>query len=205
METTKELPPFYELESSFDLKNNRKLLIGLNVVGLGLMVFFIWFFWQVAAWLRPEMSGNFSFEIENIGPLVWGVVGFLFSMFLVMVLHELAHGLFFWVFTKTRPIFGFKGAYAYAAAPDWYFPRGAYLVVGLAPLVLISLAGILLMPIFPMQIMWMLLAALVMNASGAVGDLAVCGWLLFKPNTVLINDFGDVIRIYTKTTTPAVE
>jgi hypothetical protein len=124
-------------------------------------------------------------------------------MFLVLVLHEIVHGFFFWIFTKTRPLFAFKGAYAYAAAPDWYFPRSKYLVIGLAPLVVISLAGILMMPVFPLQWMWLLLVALVMNASGAVGDLAVCAWLLLKRNTLLIRDFGDVIHIYSKTSTPA--
>ncbi|MAT44008.1 MAG: hypothetical protein CL609_16870 [Anaerolineaceae bacterium] len=205
MQPTKNLPDTYVLDSTFDLKTNRKLLIGLNVIGLGLMVLFTWLFWQMVVWQRPEMNGSFSFSIKSIGSLLWGVVGFIFSMFLVLVLHEIVHGFFFWVFTKNRPLFGFKGAYAYAAAPDWYFPHGKYLVIGLAPLVVISLAGILLMPVFPLQWMWMLLVALVLNASGAVGDLAVCAWLLLKRNPLLIRDFGDVIHIYAVESTPAAE
>ena len=196
MQPTKDLPTNYALENMFDLKNNRKLLIWLNVAGLGLMVLFIWLFWQIVVLIRPELSSTFTLKIDGLGSVFGVLVVFLLSIFVVLTLHELVHGFFFWVFTKSRPLFGFKGAYAYAAAPDWYFSRGEYLVVGLSPLVVISLVGILLMPVFPVQWMWVLIAALVMNASGAVGDLAVCGWLLLKPKSLLIRDFGDVIHIY---------
>ncbi len=196
MQPTKDLPSGYQLESTFDLKTNRKLLIGLNVVGLVLMVIFIWFFGQAARWLRPEMGAVFSFKVERLGLLVVDLVGAVLAFGLVLVLHEGVHGFFFWLFTKTRPQFGFKGAYAYAAAPDWYFPRGKYLIVGLSPLVLISLAGVLLMPLIPLRWMWVWIAALVVNASGAVGDLAVCIWLLFQSKSILIRDFGDAIEVW---------
>ena len=94
------------------------------------------------------------------------------------------------------PKFGFKGLYAYAAAPGWYFPRGQYLVIGLSPLVVLSVLGVLLMPIVPANLMLSLIAFVVMNATGAVGDIAVCTWLLFKPANLYTTDIGDIIDIY---------
>jgi hypothetical protein len=43
-----------------------------------------------------------------------------------------------------KPKFAFKVWYAYATAPGWYLPRNQYAVVAIAPLVVLSLLGIIL-------------------------------------------------------------
>jgi hypothetical protein len=99
-------------------------------------------------WLRPAVltvwtaappvdvpPDGFSFLI----PISW-LIGFLAASVLIIPLHELVHGLLFWVFTRRRPLFGLRlPFYAFAAAPvDVYLPRNPYLVVALAPLVLLK-------------------------------------------------------------------
>jgi hypothetical protein len=126
-------------------------------------------------------------------------VAVLVLTFLMIVVHELIHGLFFWLFTRERPTFGFKGAYAYAAAPDWYMPRNQYAIVGLAPLVLMTLAGLVLLPVIPVWAIPALLFVVVTNAAGAVGDIAVVGWLLLQPRATLVNDIGDAVTLYRPT------
>jgi hypothetical protein len=114
----------------------------------------------------------------------------------MLVMHELAHGLLFWIFTRQRPRFGLRLAYAYAAAPDWFLPRNHYLPVALAPLALLSLAGLLVLPFMPagwLLLWWFFLTG---NASGAVGDLYVAGWLLRQSPTVLVKDYGDRIDVF---------
>lgn len=197
--TTKLLPNTYALAGKFDLKNNKSLLIWLNIIGVILLAAFAWFFMQVLNWLRPDIQSVYSFSVQKLADVFIFVVGVMVTIGLVLVLHEMVHGLFFWFFTKSKPTFGFKGAYAYAAAPEWFIPRDQYLMVGLAPLILLSLIGILLMPVFPEGFMGLLLLFLIINASGAVGDLAVCTWLLIKPRSVLILDFGDRIEVYEDT------
>jgi hypothetical protein len=91
---------------------------------------------------------------------------------------------------------GFKGFYAYAAMPGWYFPRNQYLMIGIAPLILITLIGILFMAILPISNLNLVLVALVINTSGAVGDLFVVIWLLTKPAETLALDQGDSIEFY---------
>ena len=114
----------------------------------------------------------------------------------MIVLHEAVHGVGFWIFTRTMPVFAFKGVYAYAAAPAWYLPKAQYLLVALAPLVVLSLLGVALMLVVPTGGFIILLLFLVSNASGAVGDLWVVGWLLRQPSKCYANDRGDAVTLF---------
>jgi hypothetical protein len=75
-------------------------------------------------------------------------------------------------------------------------PRNQYAVVGLAPLVLMTLAGLALLPVIPVWAIPSLLFVVVTNAAGAVGDIAVVGWLLLQPRATLVNDIGDAVTLY---------
>ena len=189
---TKTLPNTYQLRQSIDLNQNRALVIGLNVVALAFFILFGYGYLWLLAWMRPAASYAF-----NSSKWLANLLAVLLVYIAVIVLHEIIHGLFFWIITGEKPHYGFKGAYAFAAAPDWYLPRGPYLMVGLAPFVLITLIGILLIPITPDGWLILLGVAVTANASGAIGDLAVVAWLLFKhPAACLICDHGDAIDIY---------
>jgi hypothetical protein len=141
-----------------------------------------------------------SVKLFSISGSVWEILGVMLGMAAayagVLGLHELIHGAFFWIFTGARPIFGLRLAYAYAAAPDWYIPRNAFLMIGLAPLVLISLGGAALLPAMPPSLLPIWWLALTANASGAVGDLYIVGWLLSKSAHLYINDCGDRMSVY---------
>ena len=82
------------------------------------------------------------------------------------------------------------------AAPDWYLPRNPYLIVGLAPLVLLTVLGLGLLPVLPRSVLPPAWFALTFNAAGAVGDMVVVGWLLTKPRSVLVNDEGDKFSVF---------
>jgi hypothetical protein len=60
--------------------------------------------------------------------------------------------------------------------------------------VLISLAGLLVLPVTTPPVSLALLAALILNATGAIGDLYMVVRLLFAPRGVLIEDEGEGIR-----------
>lgn len=202
MQATKTLPEDYQAYATIALAKNKRLFLFLNLSGLVLFVGFGWLFVQIAMQQRPAVapllhvidttsSGGILFTL----PIVW-IPGALVAFFLVPVLHEAAHGLFFWLFTRERPRFAYKVLYAYAAAPDWYLPRGPYLLVGLAPLVLLSLLGVALLPVLPLSLLPGLLACLVLNAAGAVGDIAMIGWLFLQPPTTMARDTGDAVTLY---------
>ncbi len=200
MEAIQNLPETYQKVGTLDISKDQRLQLLLNVVGLAAMIGFAWLFIQAMTWLRPDhgLAGLNQVEVRVGSLLEWlGIVGAVLglSMFNVL-LHEAIHGLFFWLFTRSRPRFAFKLAYAYAAAPDWYIPRNQFLVTTLAPLVLISLAGLLIFAIAPASWLLPTLFVITINAGGAVGDLAVAGWLLTQPAHCMAQDRGDAVTLY---------
>lgn len=113
-----------------------------------------------------------------------------------LVIHEGIHGIFFWLFTHSRPKFAFRGAYAYAAAPGWYIHRNPFLVTTLAPLLIISLAGLVIMRFVPAAALAAVWFIIIMNASGSVGDMLVAVWILRHTRLGCIQDQGDKVTLY---------
>lgn len=198
MKSTTTLPENYRLSGTLDLSKNQKAVLLLNLVGLGLFILFGWLLLRASISLRPAMANAlFSFSVDNALQFVVWLAVLLASTVVMVLLHEGVHGLFFWLATGARPKFGFRGAYAYACAPDWYLPRGPYLWISLSPLVVLTLLGLALVRVLPLSVLPVLLLLMVLNASGAVGDLAVFFWLLGKPAGSLANDRGDAVSLYT--------
>lgn len=194
MKPTETLPSNYLLYRSIDLSKEKTLLIGLNIAGVLLFPFIGWLFFAIARII-----------VQNKDPLPIGsFTGIcLLDVFLILVvaggfviLHESIHGLFFWFYTGQKPAFGFKGAYAYAAQPGWYFPRNHYLWIGLSPFLVITLLGFLLIPMLPPSSIYLVLFGMIFNAVGSVGDFYVVGWLLLQSPKCYINDHGDSMNVY---------
>lgn len=195
MSVAQDLPPGYILHRKIDLTKDRRLLIGLNVSGLILLFPFGWLFTRIAATVRPSdysQSGSFFTYPTIIYVLVIVIVISIF-----IILHEIVHGVFFWSVTRQSPKFGFKGAYAYAAAPGWFIPRNPYLLIGISPLMVISIIGICLLALLPVDLLFPIVIGLIFNAIGSVGDIYVVLWLLGRPSTDYIEDQGDAMSVFT--------
>ena len=189
------LPSNYRLARTIDLRKEPLLMLWLNLIGFGLLLLFAWLFFALAVRLQPSAGLSLSFHIRLPSGLVT-VLAVLLAFAAVLLLHELVHGAFFWLITHSRPRFGLQPAYAFAAAPDWYIPRNPYLIVGLAPLILITLLGVVALPWLPAALLLPWIFALALNAAGSIGDVYIIGWLLTRPAAALVNDHGDCIHIY---------
>jgi hypothetical protein len=197
MPATLHLPEGYRPVGTLNLTKNLRLLVYLNIAGAVLLVGFYYVFIRAALWMRPEvarqgLSGG-SLNLSGMLVLLLAVIGVYAA---VIVLHEATHGIFMFGFTHSRPVFAFRGYYAYAAAPGWYFPRDQYVLVSLAPLVLLSLLGLVVLAFVPAGWFLAVISFMAFNASGAVGDLAVFFWLLRQPSTCLAYDVGDAVTLY---------
>ncbi len=189
MRAYRNLPPGYHLYSEFNLENSR-LLLAMNLLGLGLLVAAGWLFGVLIGTLRPH-TGEFVwiFWSSNAAWMIGQILALAGLLVVMIVLHEGLHGLAFWLFTHDRPQFAFKGWYASVSAPGWYFTPSAYLVIGLLPLVGISLLGLALVPFVPESWVVPLWAFMTINAAGAIGDLIMVGWTLRLPRGAVVQDY----------------
>ncbi len=178
-------------------------MVGTTILGIVLLLAVGWLLVQFTHFLRPAALEGIRFRnlltITPSGqpsitlPIVDAVVAFV----LVMLIHELVHGMFFWWFAGQRPTFGIKGLYVYAAAPpEVYFPRNQYLLVGVAPLGLLTLVGLLLMLIVPMVAVSVLSLFIAFNAAGSAGDLGMALRLLFYAPDTLMQDSDTGVLVF---------
>jgi len=124
--------------------------------------------------------------IDLKGALLWLLINIVGAV-LILPLHELIHGLMF-LFWGGKPFFGAKLPFAlYCGARQQLFMRNHYLSVGLAPLIVITTAALVLTLFSPVLASYTLFANL-SNFSGAVGDLWVAMRLLRQPHAVLAED-----------------
>ena len=198
MSATKILPEGYTLKKEIDLQKDLGLLVRLNIMAIILLPPVAYGLYWLTMVLRSKPATILQVMTPRISPLVY-ILALALALIMTMILHELAHGLVFWAVTHQVPKFGFRGAYAFAAAPNWFISRLTYFFIGAAPLVIISLIGIILIPVIPLQLLSAWLFGLLTNTIGAVGDIYILFILLRQPASTLIQDRGDAISFFTDT------
>ena len=194
---TRTLPPNYQSAGKIDLSTDPRALLILNGVGLLLFIASGAGLYRLALVFHPHLAGQgFSYAIHNLLDLLTALAWILGVTGLMLLVHEGIHGLFFWAFTGSRPRFGFRGYYAFAAAPDWFIPRHLYLIVALSPVIAITLAGLVAMSVSSPGLILPLILLVTMNFSGSVGDMLVAGWLLRQADVDFAQDYGDGVQFY---------
>jgi hypothetical protein len=190
MHATKILPIDYQHHKTLDLSSSR-MMLWLNIAAIPLLFIFGWLFSQ--AMILVNTTNPFPKGIWGVFTAFTGleIIALPISILLMLVFHEMVHGIFFWIFTRERPKFAFKGMYAYAAAPGWFLPKSQYVIVGLSPLIVISLLSILLSPFVSASIIPYLFIIAIFNAAGALGDMIVVAWVIGQFDQLLIQDQGD--------------
>ncbi len=188
-DSTRGLPPGYREVLYWRISDKRWQMIVLNLLA----------FLSLALWLL--LFTWLGFRVGRMPPS--GAIGLpqfvlvLAGVLLTLVLHELAHGLAMNAF-GAHTEFGvlWTRLMVYATAPGHDFSRAAYLVIGLAPLVglsLLALLGMLLLVGTP----WvgLLVLCAVANAAGASGDLWILSVVLRYPPSARMIDERDGVRI----------
>ncbi len=189
----------YRVDRKLDLANNRWAVVLMNLLAaVGLFLYSgiaLWVLWRLRpdAWVVVWIAMAW---LAHWGP--WVALLTIVLLYTVMVVvHEALHGVGFWLFTRERPRFGLHlPSAAYAAAPDWLLTRHQHLIVGLAPLTVITLGGSILLAYLPPLLAAAALFIVVINATGSVGDLLMVAWLLRQPRDVLVQDTGSAITTY---------
>jgi len=188
--STQTLPAGYVQSAEINLKKDKRLMILLNI---GALIVFIVMFYLLSgftALVRPDIT-NFSVNIT-----IEKMLGALGLTVIVVIMHEIIHGLFFWIFSHGRPVFALRPLYAYAGAPTWFFPKLQYAITALGPLVIIGAVGLLLLLLGPISWTLMTVFLVALNTGGAIGDIFVFFRLLKCSSTCFANDTGEVVTFF---------
>jgi hypothetical protein len=194
MKATQTLPANFVLAWRLDISHNTRLNIILQLTGLVWMVLAGGLLTLCLLWIRPEintaMKSGFQLDMRT------SLIVLIAVMAVTILLHELVHAFFFWFFARRRPEFGVGVGYVFASMPDWFFPKNQYLVIGLSPLLLLTVTGLAACTFAPQVWLVALLAGMVINAGGAIGDMYVCWRIARDAPDVWIKDAGDVFQLY---------
>jgi hypothetical protein len=166
-----------------------KRLLWLNVlafVPLAVSLVLMGAWWLLVVRLRGAIPG---------GDLSWWVG--LLLVLLVLPLHEGLHaGAILWAGHKPRIGAKLDKGVLYATADGALFRRNEFVVIALAPILVITLAGMALMFALPDRWGFWVGLAVAFNASSAIGDLWMVAEVLRYPPDALVRDEEDGIRIY---------
>lgn len=179
-------------------------LFWLNVLSLVLLAAFALL---MIAWIAGVRSLHAPYTISSHIPGLFRWIGVL----AVLPVHEWIHGLAIrWV--GHSHIYGIKWAklgrlkvplVLYTTAGDVYFRRLQFIFVALAPVVIITLLGMVIVVFLPNHLAYYVALAVVINGAGSVGDFWMVVVTLRYPADCLVRDEADSIRIYIHDDTPA--
>ena len=179
-----------------DFHKNIKLLIVVNFLCVISLLFFYTLFYYLLKLLGLNSSTDILFYIQAFDNLPSLNKYIFFVLILITAtIHELIHGLFFYLFTGDRPKIGIKSIYAYAGAPEWYIHKNRFFIISLSPLVIITILAIIILIVIPDSYFSIVFLLFTLNAGSSFGDIWVCIKLLNKPKDTYINDSGIVLSI----------
>jgi len=197
LKATQDLPEGYQELGMLDLNKNRGLAMILTLSGVGILFGVGWLLMESLSFLRPEyLSSENILIITGMREFWRGLLLLIFSMSLMIFLHAGFRGLMFLIVTRQRPKLGFRGFYAYTSAPEWYIPRPAFLLISLTPVVLVTILGVAAVPIVPLNLIPGVLLLVSLSFAGALNDFVTAVWLLRRPKGILIQDYGDGVRVF---------
>lgn len=206
MQHITKLPTNYQLQTTLELSKSKKAVIG--AIGLGIVLFIAtgWLLAQFAYAVRPDVLNDLSLrEILTITPdgstsinlPFWLLMDSVIALVLVILIHELTHGVFYWWFSGQFPTFGVTWLGIYVEAPiNVYFPRNQYLMIGIAPFLLLTLIGLFLLVLLPVFLVPIILLFITFNAAGSAADLILITYLLACFPDTLLQDCDKGIAIY---------
>ena len=189
MKTVTKLPEGYVLLEHIDLQQDKKLMGTVN--GLAVVVMLIL---AVAGHCIVPISELYSAE-DGVAMMLLRVSVLTVGYLAYLVLHELTHGVCMKHYSGAPVKYGFTGVYAYAGS-EAYFDRKSYIVIALAPIVVLGIILGIVNVLVPESWFWVVYFIQIGNLSGAAGDLYVTARFRKHPETVLIQDSGVAMSVY---------
>ncbi|MCP4139534.1 MAG: DUF3267 domain-containing protein [Chloroflexi bacterium] len=149
--------------------------------------------------LYPHLPTTVETYLNIALPNLPGIVSILLaaaSVIAVLALHELVHATVFYLDQRIPAKIGGRGLLIFASAPGYLVGRTSMIINALAPFIIISALGFLLIALVSENLLSWIFISTVANAAAAGGDFIAVAWLLKQPKNVRIEDTGDVLTAY---------
>lgn len=123
---------------------------------------------------------------------------FMIGLSVMIIVHELIHGLFIKITSGFEVNYGLTLSYAYAGNEFAYFNKKSYISIALSPFILLGIIFQTALLFLPSTYFWLFYLLQLANLGGALGDFYVTYLTLNMPNDVLVNDQGIKMDFYSK-------
>jgi hypothetical protein len=193
----------YKKIDSLDFADNKKQLALSYLIRLIGIFVFSFLFIAYTRLVHPNMNDALTTFINIEIPNTSIFVSYLLvaiSVVVVLTMHELVHASVFFIDQRVPPQLGWRGLTIFAAAPGYLNKRSIMVVNALAPFVVISLLGMILIALLPVGTLAWIFIPVVVNAAAAGGEFLGVYWLLKQPEEAVFEDNGDMITAYIKAT-----
>ena len=192
MKATQTLPPTYVPYTAFRPSQWRRTHWVIWICGIALAALSFSFLSRLAESIRPEFQPSRpQFEMLSLERLQSILVLALILM-IVFAVHELIHALCLRYFTGRFPILVAGAGGLAVRLSDWYVPRDQFLVINLAPFGILSLVGILLLPVVPQWYVSFAVFFTAMNIAGSIADLITSAYLSLHPPSIYVEPEGTI-------------
>lgn len=179
------LPEDYNLIETVDLTKDKRALRSLSGGFLSIFIFGI------------LLGHIFSpYNIFRMGFRNFLTLGIFYIINIIV--HELIHGITIKLTTGFKVEYGFNWNYAYAGNTKAYFNRVTYIIIALAPVVILGIIYFLLLIYLPASFFWLFYMLQIFNISGALGDFYMVKITRDMPKDMLVNDSGFVMKFYAR-------
>lgn len=180
-----------KLYSSIELLANPILLKKLGIWQI--VLFFLFYILNSILLISFNIPIHFSLEVSTFFK---GLLGVIIGGTIILIIHELIHGLFFWLFSRKKVTFGFKQGLAYATCPGFLFSKTQFFITLASPFIIIT--AILLILQFSFFHPMVMLFLISWHASACTGDFYMLKIIGKASANVLIEDTASGIDLWYK-------
>ena len=192
MKATQTLPHSYVVYNSFRPSKWRRALWAIWLLGFLVAGVSFTFFRSLAIFVRPEFQPKrLHFEVPTLERL-YSISILVVALAALFAVHELIHILCLWGLTGERAVIVAKGGGLHVRLPSWYLSRNEFLVVNLAPVCLITISGLLFLPLVPHTNISLLVFLTAMDFAGSTPDMASSVYILLHPPSIYLDTEGTI-------------
>jgi len=192
MKPTQSLPSTYIPYDNFNPTMWRKTNWVMWIFGIALAWLSYSFLRRLAEILRPNFQPRpLHFQALTLERL-WSILILVVILTIFLAIHELIHAIFLWTFTGQFPNLATGGGGIAIRLPGWYIPRNQFLIVNLAPFVVITLIGTFLLAGMPERYISLTVFFTAMNIAGSIFDIFTTVYLVLFPPTIYLETEGAI-------------